>query len=73
MLLLESGVDVNSKDNLGTTVLHWATKKGHKAVVELLLERGADVNAQGGADGNALQAASCNGHRAVLGRHPPCT
>ena len=45
-LLLDRGVDINSRDNIGLTPLLSAAISGHTAVVELLLERGADVNAR---------------------------
>lgn len=43
---LESGVDVNAKDNQGMTPLHLAAQGGHKEVMELLISKGADVNAK---------------------------
>ncbi|KAJ7566286.1 hypothetical protein O6H91_02G095700 [Diphasiastrum complanatum] len=43
--LLDSGVDVNSKDFDGRTALHLAACEGQKEVVELLVHKGADVNA----------------------------
>ena len=56
-LLLESDVDVNSKDSCGRTVLHKAVSFAHKRsggmrsggikrAVEMLIEAGVDVNAQ---------------------------
>ncbi|CAG8513984.1 8952_t:CDS:2 [Ambispora leptoticha] len=43
--LLDSTVDINTKDKQGLTALHWASDSGQLKVVELLVERGADVNA----------------------------
>ena len=37
---------VKARDKDGSTPLHWATWKGHLAIVSLLLDAGADVNAQ---------------------------
>ncbi len=40
---LERGAEVNSGNKVnGWTALHWASKRGHKAILELLLTRGAD-------------------------------
>jgi ankyrin repeat protein len=45
--LLESGADVNVKDDeFGCTPLILASCNGHKEVVELLLDNGADVDAR---------------------------
>jgi ankyrin repeat protein len=41
--LLSVGADVNAKDNLGVTPLHWACEKGHVRVVNELQEHGADI------------------------------
>jgi len=43
---LDAGSDVNAKDDLGATPLHWATVNGHKEIVELLIGEGADINAR---------------------------
>ena len=40
------GVDVNAKDNIDVTPLHWASWEGHKDVAGLLIDKGADVNAK---------------------------
>ena len=45
---LESGADVNAKNEIGITALWIAASKGKLEVVERLLERGADVGARDG-------------------------
>ncbi len=44
--LLDSGADINARDEQNQTALHKAASRGHTPVVKLLLERGADVNAK---------------------------
>ncbi|XP_033023516.1 LOW QUALITY PROTEIN: GA-binding protein subunit beta-1-like [Lacerta agilis] len=39
-------LDVNAKDMLKMTALHWATEPNHQEVVELLVKYGADVHTQ---------------------------
>jgi len=36
--------EVNKKDSLGNTPLHWAASGGHYKAVELLLKNGSEVN-----------------------------
>ena len=43
---LDAGKDVNAKDGLGATPLHWAIFKGHKEIAEFLISEGADLNAK---------------------------
>ena len=43
-LLLETGADINVKDNDGRTALMYATKNNAFEVIRLLLEYGAGVN-----------------------------
>ena len=45
-LLVEEGVDVESKDRDGRTPLWRAAKAGEEAVVRLLLEKGADMESK---------------------------
>jgi cytohesin len=45
---LNKGVDVNAKDDDGSTPLHEAAQRGHKEIAELLIAKGADVNARTG-------------------------
>jgi ankyrin repeat protein len=44
--LLDSGADINARDEQNQTTLHKAASRGHTPIVKLLLERGADVNAK---------------------------
>ena len=41
---IAAGTDVNMKDDVGLTPLHFAAGEGHKEVAELLITNGADVN-----------------------------
>ena len=45
-LLLDYKTDVNVKDNVGRTDLHWTAQNGQKTIVQLLLGHKADVNAK---------------------------
>jgi len=42
---LDSGTEINTKDDKGLTALHWAAERGHKKIVEFLIANDADVNA----------------------------
>lgn len=42
---LQSGADINAKDMLKMTALHWAAQNGHQRVAETLVKHGADVHA----------------------------
>lgn len=44
--IIDSGVDVNSKTEYGSTALFYACDRGHKDLVKYLLEKGADPNAK---------------------------
>jgi outer membrane protein assembly factor BamB len=45
---LDSGADVNARNEMGVTALWIAASKGKLEVIDLLLDRGADVNARDG-------------------------
>ncbi|XP_074979097.1 GA-binding protein subunit beta-2 isoform X5 [Caretta caretta] len=56
-LLIRNGADVNAKDMLKMTALHWATEHNHRDVVELLIKYGADVHAFSKFDKSAFDIA----------------
>nr|XP_056700510.1 acyl-CoA-binding domain-containing protein 6 [Euleptes europaea] len=51
-------VDVNTKDEKGRALLHWACDRGHKELVSILLQHTADVNSQDDEGQTALHYAS---------------
>lgn len=55
---IESGTDVNSKDNEGRTALMYAAYNGHAEIMRALIRRGADVNIQDNYGRTALMMAA---------------
>ena len=43
-LLLESGVDINAKNNVGETPLHHAAEFGNSKIADFLIKAGTDIN-----------------------------
>ena len=65
-LLVESGAEVDTRNNDGDTPLFWAASKGHIEVVQLLIEQHADVNACDSKGRSCLWTAAFNGHTDVV-------
>ena len=59
--LVESGMDVDTKDKFGWTPTYWALSAGQKELFEYLLNKGADVNAKTDAGCTLLHQASTAG------------
>ncbi|MFN3650240.1 MAG: ankyrin repeat domain-containing protein [Armatimonadota bacterium] len=65
-LLLESGAEVDDRDEGGMTPLMWAALGGSLPLLELLLSRGADVNAADQRGDTALMRAAGRGRGPVV-------
>lgn len=65
-VLIEDGVNVNTRGNFGTTPLMFASLRGHEDIVKLLLDKGADVDAKEYYGENALLYASEKGHENII-------
>lgn len=66
--LLQRGIDVNSTDPRGDSLLIIAAREGHEDVVGRLIAGRARVNARNGAGETALMMAAIKGYLAVVGR-----
>lgn len=56
---VESGGDVDSKDNVGATLLHVAAANGYLELTKTIIGYGADVNVQDNDGWSPLHAAAC--------------
>jgi len=65
--LLDSGSDINEKDELGETPLHTAAVGGYREIVSLLIEKGADVNARDVRGLTPVHAAAWMGYPEIIG------
>jgi ankyrin repeat protein len=64
--LLNSGANVNARNQHGFAALHWAAMNGHLAMVRLLLDGGANINARDGDGWTTLIYAARLGHLAMV-------
>ena len=64
--LVADGASVNTKNELGTTVLMLASNNGNCDLVKVLLAEGAEVNAKNNDGSTALTFASVEGHVEVV-------
>ena len=63
--LLESGVDVNSRDSHSSTALEYAAMFGEVEMVGLLIGSGADVNTINNDGATSLYCAVDDGHTEI--------
>lgn len=63
---LDRGLDVNTTDKLGNTILMLATRFGHRDMVTMLIERKAQVQRRSPAGDSALMMASLRGDVAMM-------
>ena len=59
--LVDKGANLNAKDNMGMTVLHFAANKFNFGIARYLVDKGADVNALDNYGLTALHRANYNG------------
>ena len=62
---MATGTDVNTKDKIGFSPLHWAVSKGQKEIVELLIAKGANVNAQNKIGMTPLHGAASDSNKEI--------
>lgn len=63
---MQSGADVNAKDMLKMTALHWATEHGHRAVAELLVKYSADTHSMSKFDKTPFHIAVDKGNTELM-------
>ena len=63
--LLQEGVSVNSRDEMGFTGLHVGAQEGHDDIVKIFLDHEADVNIRGWNNKTPLMWAANSGHLSI--------
>ena len=62
LLYLYRNSEINVKDEVNYTPLHYAAEKGHSAIVALLLDKGAELDASDSVDDTPVHKAAEEGH-----------
>ena len=57
-ILIDGGADINAKDRIGATPLHWAARANSLDIARLLIDKGADIEAKNNRDGTPLHWAT---------------
>jgi ankyrin repeat domain-containing protein 50 len=65
LLLLDSGANIEARNDWGATPLHEPAFTGDIALTRLLLDRGANIEAKSNWGGTALHGAAVNGYKEV--------
>ena len=65
-LLAKGGIDVNKRDPLGFTALHYASQKGARDLVSMLIANGADACACSNDSTTPLHMVSRSGNKDVI-------
>ena len=65
-MLLDAGVDINSKNVVGETSVHIAARMGHEGIIEMLLEKGALINSINNEGETPLHIVAQTNHIATL-------
>jgi len=61
-ILVENGVDIDTKDDSGNNALHYAIKRNYPQMVSVLVEMGIDINAVNNEGMSALMTAAKKEH-----------
>ncbi|KAK3686838.1 hypothetical protein LTR37_019429 [Vermiconidia calcicola] len=65
-ILREDRVDIDSRDEHGSTALHLAARRGHVTAVDLLIHEGAAVGQRDNTGATALHLAARDGHKIAV-------
>jgi len=63
---IAAGVDINSKNRMGWTLLHIAINKKHTEIAQLLIDKGADVNIRDNRGRSPVHLAVETGQKAIV-------
>ncbi|MHC4439981.1 MAG: ankyrin repeat domain-containing protein [Planctomycetota bacterium] len=63
---IAAGVDINSKNRMGWTLLHIAINKKHTEIAQLLIDKGADVNIKDNRARSPVHLAVQTGQKAIV-------